>query len=123
MQNHSRWVLALAKTANIKFCVGNTNMLVSKNAKICVTPDTYFKICFTPNAKPQRESVEYRLPWALNAKFLRWACTFHVVCVNFIHFGEATHMQFSVKYGLESSALLDLLNSYYNNYKSPLAYF
>ena len=32
-------------------------MLVSKNAKICVTPDAIPKICVTPNLKPQRESV------------------------------------------------------------------
>ena len=36
-QNYSRWVLALAKTPNAKFRIENTNMLVSKNAKIGVT--------------------------------------------------------------------------------------
>ena len=36
-----------------EICVGNANMLVSKNAKMCVTP----------NAKLQCESMEYRLHW------------------------------------------------------------
>ena len=74
-------------------------MLVSKNAQICVTPNAYFKICVTPNAKPQRESVEYRLRWVPNAKFSRWPCTFHVVCAHFIRFGDPTRTQFAVEYG------------------------
>ena len=37
-----------------EFCVGDTNMLVSKNAKICVTPNANAKICVTPK-------VEYSL--------------------------------------------------------------
>ena len=36
-------------------------MLVSKNAKISFTPNAKHKICVTPNAKPQREPMEYRL--------------------------------------------------------------
>ena len=48
----------------LQFSVGDTNMLVSKNAKICVTPNANFKICLTPNVKPQSKSVEYRLRWA-----------------------------------------------------------
>ena len=42
-----------------QFCVTYTNMLVSKNAK-------------TPDAKPKRKSVEYRLCWVSNANFSRW---------------------------------------------------
>ena len=75
-------------------------MLVSKNAKICVTPNVNAKICVTPNAKPQRESVEYRLRWVPNAKFWRWPCTFHVVCAHFICVGYPTQTQFAVEYGL-----------------------
>ena len=41
-----------------EFCVGDTNMLVSK-------------ICVTPNANPQCEQVEYRSRSVLNAKFTR----------------------------------------------------
>ena len=51
-----RWVIPPTQ----RFCVTYTNMLVSKKAKICVTP----------NANPQCESVEYRLRWVPNAKFL-----------------------------------------------------
>ena len=57
----------------------DTNMLVS--FKFALGDANFFA---SPNAKPQRESVEYRLRWVPNAKFLRWACTFHIVCVNFI---------------------------------------
>ena len=35
-------------------------MLVSKNAKICITPNAKPKICITPNAIPHREQVEFR---------------------------------------------------------------
>ena len=55
----------------------------TKNAKICRDPNAKHKICVSPNVKPQREPMEYRLPWVPNAKLLRWACTVHVVCVNF----------------------------------------
>ena len=34
-------------------------MLVSKNGKICVTPNANGKILVTPNANPQRGQVEY----------------------------------------------------------------
>ena len=58
-----------------EFCVGDTNMLVSK---ICVTqrqtPDAKPKICVSPNAKPRRQSVEYRWRWV----FWHWPCIFHV---------------------------------------------
>ena len=66
-------------------------MVVSKNAKICITPNAKHKICVTPNANPQRESVEYRI-------FLLSPCTFHFVGVNFIRVGS----RFSVDYGLKT---------------------
>ena len=53
-------------------------MLVSTNAKNCVTPNAKHKICVTPNAKPKREPMEYRLRWVPSATFLRWPCTFHL---------------------------------------------
>ena len=59
--------------------VGDTNMLVSKNAKICVTPNAKHKICVIPNAKPKREPMEYRLHWVPKAKYSHWPCRFHVV--------------------------------------------
>ena len=68
----SRWSIHLTR----EFHIGDTNMLVSKNAKICVTPNTNSKICVTVNANPQRKQVEYRSRWVPNAKFSRWPYTF-----------------------------------------------
>ena len=76
-------------------------MLVSKNVKICVSPDAKPNIYITPNTKPQRQSVEYRLRRVPYAKFSRWACTFHIVCVNFICVGHPTRKSFPVEYELK----------------------
>ena len=62
-------------------------MLVSKNAEICITPNTKLKICISPNANHQSEQVEYRLRWVPNARGWRWSCTFHVVCAIFSALG------------------------------------
>ena len=43
-------------------------MLVSKNAKICVTLNTIAKVCVTPNANPQRKQVEYSWRWVPNER-------------------------------------------------------
>ena len=64
-----------------QFRVGDTNILVSKNAKICINPNTHAKIRVT------HEQVEYRWHWVPNARGWHWACTFHVVCVNFVSVG------------------------------------
>ena len=45
------------------------------------TPNLKF---VSTNAKPKRKSVEYRMRWVPNEKCLRWPCTFHVFCVDFI---------------------------------------
>ena len=62
-----------------QFCVTHTNMLVSKNAK---------KKLASPNAKPQRETMEYRLCWAPNCNILALCmyiscclCQFHLSLV------------------------------------------
>ena len=47
-----------------QFCVRYSNMLVSKNAKICLPPNAKHIISVTPNAKSQREPMEYRLRWS-----------------------------------------------------------
>ena len=63
MQSFKAYILLRCKTIPVgsshwlrppmpQFRITYTNMLVSKNAKP--------KICVTPNANPQRESVEYR---------------------------------------------------------------
>ena len=74
-------------------------MLVAKNAKICIPPNANFKMCVTPNVKPQHESVKYRLRWVPNAKFSRWPCTFLFLGVDLICVGS----RFSVEYGLKST--------------------
>ena len=92
MQKHLRWVLALAYTPKARFSVGNTNMLVSKNTKIWVTPHVNLKICVSPNAKPQRESVEYRRKFLALAMYISFfLCHFHSV-----------GCRFSVEYGLKT---------------------
>ena len=45
-----------------QFRVGDTNMLVSKIAKITFPPTPNLKFVL-PNENPQRDSVEYRLRW------------------------------------------------------------
>ena len=59
-----------------EFIVGDTNMLVSENAKPltpnlkCVSPPTPNpKICVIPDANPRRQSMEYRWHWIPNATF------------------------------------------------------
>ena len=41
-----------------QFCFTYINMLVSKYAKICVTPNANAKICVTPNANPTTQVSE-----------------------------------------------------------------
>ena len=50
-------------------------------------PDAKPKSCVLPDAKPKRKPVEYRLRWVPGVGSLRWACTFNIVCVDFIHVG------------------------------------
>ena len=45
-----------------EFWVGDTNMLVSKMWKFAF-PDGKPRICVSPDAKPRRQSVEYRWRW------------------------------------------------------------
>ena len=63
-------------------------MLVSKNAKICLTPNAKHKICVSPNANTQRKSVEYRLHWVPNATFLYGPVHLIIVDVDFIPVGS-----------------------------------
>ena len=76
MQNICVGALRWSRPPTPEFCVGDTNMLVCINAKICVTPDPKSKICVTPNVKHKLKSVEYMLRWVPNANFSRWPCTF-----------------------------------------------
>ena len=50
----------------------------------------------SPNAKHQREPMEYRLRWVPNVKLSRWPCTFHFVCAHFVCVGYPTRTQLCV---------------------------
>ena len=77
------WALHWSRPPTAEFRVGDTNMLVSKNAKICVTP----------NAKTQCQSVEYR--W-------RWVCVVHVDFMLFvsISFALASQSEPSIQWNM-----------------------
>ena len=74
-----------------EFCVGDTNMLVSENANICVSP----------NANPRRQPVEYRWRWVSGVG--------HVYFMLFVHHfprwlreNWPTQRQIPVEYGLKN---------------------
>ena len=76
-------------------------MLVSKIAKLCVTPDAKPKMFVTPDAKPKRKSVEYRLLWVPNSNVSHWPCTIHVFFLYKFHLRWVPNANaFSVEYGL-----------------------
>ena len=87
MQNVRVRALHWSRPPMPEFRIGDTNMLVSKNAEMCVAPGAKPKTCVTPNAKPQRLSVKYRLRWVPNAKFSHWQCTFHLFLLISFAFG------------------------------------
>ena len=99
-QNPLRWGFALGNTSNLSILRWVYQHVGIQNTKICVTPKAQHKICITPNLKPQREPMKYRLRWVPNAKLLRWLCTFHVVCAHFIRIGYPMRTRFAVEYGL-----------------------
>ena len=57
-----------------ELCIRDTNMLASKNAKICITPNTNAKICVIPNPNHQLEPVEHSSHWVRQS----WVCVGHV---------------------------------------------
>ena len=71
--------------SGIGFCVTYTNMLISKTAKICVTPNAKQKKSITPNAK--RKPMEYGLRWVI------FALAMYILFV-------LISTQFAVEYGL-----------------------
>ena len=101
MQSFRVGALCWSRPPTPKFRVGDNNMLVSKNEKICITPDAKPKICVTPNAKPKRKSVSYRLRLVPNAKFVVGHVDFIFLWVVFIRVGS----RFSVEYGLYSQCI------------------
>ena len=60
-QNYWRWDFALGQPPNSKIRVGNTNMLVCKNAKICVTPTRNIKFGLPPTQTPN--ASQWNIVW------------------------------------------------------------
>ena len=60
-----------------------------KTLKFALPPNTKPKICITPNANPQRESVEYRLRWVS----WRWVHVGHVHFMLFVSISFALGSQ------------------------------
>ena len=98
------WGFALGQPHNAKIRIGNTNMLVSKNTKICVTPNANAKICVTPTRN-------------LNASQWNIGCVGcptqnsrvgHVDFMLFIPFFSRWVTLFSVEYGLYCNTLTAL---------------
>ena len=54
----------------------------------------------TDPTRARREQVEYNSCGVPSHWGSRWACTFHVVCVNLIQVGYPTPTQFPAEYGL-----------------------
>ena len=52
-QNVWVWALHLSRPPMPRFRVGNSNMLVSKNAKICVIPDANQKFALASTQNPK----------------------------------------------------------------------
>ena len=85
-------------------------ILALPNAKICVFPD----------ANPQRQSVEYRCRWAFWHWGWRWACTFHIFCVDFICVWWSTQTQYPVEYGLNPSKEIKIIGMKLQTYLGHL---
>ena len=84
----------------------DTNMLVAKNAK---TPDANLKFA-SPNAKPKRKSVEYRLRWVPNAKFLCWHVHFMLFVSISFAFGSKHKRVFQWNMGLRIAKITSFRN-------------
>ena len=91
-------LLHLAISPTREFFVGETSMLVSKNAKICVSPNANSKICVTPTQ-------------TTNASQWNIVCVGspgvgsrvgHVHFIFFVFISFALGSQFPVEYGLNS---------------------
>ena len=110
MQNYWYWGFALGQPPNAKICVGDINMLVSKNVNICVTPNANFKICITPKPlTPTRVSgINFRvdhvqfmlfvlIPFALGTQSepsLQWNMGFRVFTQRE---SQIYHLRFSIR--------------------------
>ena len=80
----------LEPTQTLEFALGIPTCWyfgANANPLICVLADAKPKICVLADAKPKHKPVEYRLHWVPGVGSLRWACTFHIFCVDFICVG------------------------------------
>ena len=59
------------------------------------------KFAFSPTQNPNASQWNIGCPWVPGIGSLRWACTFHIFCVDFICIRCPTQTQFSVEYGLK----------------------
>ena len=74
------------------------------DAIFCVTlrqtPDAKLKFALAPTPTPDASQWNIGCVGSLALGLLRWACTFHIFCVDFICVGHPTQTRFSVEYGL-----------------------
>ena len=63
-------------------------------------PTRNLKVAFVPTQNPNASQWNIGLRWVPGVGSLRWACTFHVFCVDFICVGHPTQTRFLVEYGL-----------------------
>ena len=62
-----------------KFALAIPTRWYLKTLKFAILPTRNIKFTSTPNTKPQREPMDYRLRWVPNANFSLWPRTFCVV--------------------------------------------
>ena len=77
-----------------EFGIGDTNMLVSKNAKFCITPNAKHKICVTPNANASQWNIICVGSPGVGSR------VGHVHLIFFVSIPWALGSQFPVEYGL-----------------------
>ena len=98
MQNTWRRGLALGNAPNARILgwrYQHVGILEpTRTVKFASPPTPNLKFALPPTPTPRCQSVEYRWRWVPNAKFSHWACTFHVVYVNFICVGHSTQTHF-----------------------------
>ena len=96
-QNTWRRGLALGNAPNARIlCWGYQHVGILEPTQTLKFASPPTQICVCPMAKPQREPMEYRLRWVLNANFLHWAmyisffwCRFHSRWLPFFCVGNA----------------------------------
>ena len=92
------FALPNAKYTNmlVYFALGNAHF---SHFTLSVLPNAFYPTRFT-----RRQSVEYRWRWAFCRWGWRWACTFHIFCVDFICVWWSTKasIQWNMGFSLQS---------------------